>query len=300
MPSWILFILAAEIMWSFTSLFDKIILSKGRIKSPYVFIVFNGAMNVLLIVLLPFFDFGHLSAINIFIALIAGFFLTLGIIFYYKAVQREEISRVLMLWQLIPIFVLVMSFLFIGEVLTKRHLVGFLFLFAAGLIVSYKKINGKFRLSRAFYLMLGSTLLISVYYVVSKHIYEVTGFWSAFMWLRVAAFSGILVLLIPSVRKQFITTMKSMKSGFRGLIGLKMIVDFSAFIFLGYAVLNGPISLISALGTATAPIFIFFITLFTSIYLPHLVKENIDTKSILTKILAIVSIIAGIIFVNLQ
>ena len=110
MQTWILFTLIAELIWSFTSLFDKILLSKGHIKSPYVFIVFNGAMNALLVFLLPFFDFGHLSVMDITIALVAGLFLTIGIIFYYKAVQYEEISRVLMLWQLIPIFVLITSF----------------------------------------------------------------------------------------------------------------------------------------------------------------------------------------------
>lgn len=299
MQTWILFTLIAELMWSFTSLFDKILLSKGHIRSPYVFIVFNGAMNVLLIFLLPFFDFGHLSIKDVAIAIAASTFLTIGVIFYYKAVQHEEISRVLILWQMIPIFVLIASFLFIGEILTKRHFIGFLFLFAAGIIVSYRKANRKFILSKAFYLMILSTLPISLYYILSKHIYEVTDFWSAFMWLRVAAFSGILVMLIPSVRKQFIATIKNMKSGAKGLIGFKMIVDFSAFMFLGYAMLNGPISLISALGSATAPMFIFFITVFTSVYLPHFVKENIDRKSVLIKIVAIALIIAGIIFVNL-
>ena len=300
MQTWILFMLIAELIWSFTSLFDKIILSKGYIKNPYVFVAFNGLMNILLIFLLPFFDFGPLSISNILIAVTAGIFLTLGIVLYYKAVQREEISRVLMLWQLIPIFVLVMSFFFIDEVLTKMHFAGFLFLFAAGLVVSYKKVNGKFKLSKAFYLMLGSTLLISVYYVISKHIYKITDFWSAFMWLRVVAFSGILVLLIPSVRKEFIQTMSDMKIGIKGLIGFKMIVDFSAFIFLGFAILNGPISLVSALGSATAPIFIFFITLFTSIYLPHIVKEDINKKTILIKALVILLIIVGIFFVNID
>ena len=119
------------------------------------------------------------------------------------------------------------------------------------------------------------------------------------MWLRIAAFSGVFVLLIPSIRKQFIATMKNMGSSIKGMLGFKMLIDFSAFIFLGFAILNGPISLISALGSATAPIFIFFITLFTSIYLPQLVKENIDKKSILTKIGAILLIIIGIVFVNL-
>ncbi len=299
MATWIYFVLIAELIWAFTSLFDKIILSKGHIKNPFVFVVFNGLMNILLIFLLPFFDFEPLSTLDLFIALTAGLFLTFGVVFYYKAVQYEEISRVLMLWQLIPIFVLIMSFLFLGEIMTKNNFIGFLFLFVAGLVVSYKNVNGKLKLSKAFYLMLGSTLFLSVFYVMSKHIYGVTSFWSAFMWLRVAAFSGVFVLFIPSIRKQFITTMKNMESGIKGLLGFKMLIDFSAFIFLGFAILKGPVSLISALGSATAPIFIFIITLFTSLYLPHVVKEIIDKKSILTKIAAIILIIAGIIFVNL-
>src|SRR3989338_4159977 len=145
MATWIYFVLIAEMIWAFTSLFDKIILSKGHIKNPFVFVVFNGLMNVFLVFLLPFFDFGYLKPLDIFIAMAAGVFLTIGIVFYYKAVQLEEISRVLMLWQLIPIFVLVISFLFLGEVLTRNDFIGFLFLFIAGMVVSYKEINGVFK-----------------------------------------------------------------------------------------------------------------------------------------------------------
>ena len=76
-------------------------------------------------------------------------------------------------------------------------------------------------------------------------------------------------------------------------------MDFSAFIILGLAMVDGPISLISALGSSTAPVFIFAITLWVSLYFPKLIKENIDKKAILIKILAIALIITGIIFVNL-
>ena len=299
MQTWIYFVLIAELIWAFTSLIDKIMLSKNYIKSPFVFIIFNGLMNILLVFLLPFFSFGSLSNMDIFISLLAGIFLTLGIILYYKAVQCEEISRVLILWQLTPIFVLVMSYLFLSEFLTKNYFIGFIFLFAAGLIVSYKKINGSFKLSKAFYFMIGSTLLISVYYVLSKHIYSITSFWSAFMWLRVAALSSLLLLFFSSIRNQFISTWREMRKGIKSLITFKMIFDFSAFIILGFAILNGPISLISALGSATAPIFIFIITLLTTLYVPHLVKEDVDKKTVLTKIAAIVLIIVGIIFVTL-
>ena len=296
---WVYFVLASELMWAFTSFIDKVMFSRNYIKSPFVFVIFNGLMNILLIFLLPFFSFGKLSAIDILLSLSAAIFLSIGIIFYYKAAQNEEISRVLILWQLTSIFVLAMSFMFLKEPLAKNNIIGFAFLFAAGLIVSYKNVNGSFKLSKSFSLMIASTLLISIYYVISARIYKATGFWSAFMWLRLSAFSSLLLLFLPSIRKQFANTWKNMRKGIRSLIILKMIIDFSAFILLGLAILNGPISLISALGSATAPIFIFLITLFTSIYLPKIVKEEIDKKSILTKLLAISLIIIGIVFVNL-
>ena len=299
MNTWIYFVLLSELMWALTSLIDKIMISKNHIKSPFVFIIFNGLMNVLLLFLLPFFSFGKLGAADIVISLAAGIFLTFGVIFYYKAVQNEEISRVLIMWQFTPIFVLLFSFLFLKEILTANYLIGFFLLLAGGLAVSYKKMNSSFKLSKSFYYMVASTLLISIYYISSARIYEATDFWSAFMWLRLSAFSSVFLLILPSVRNNFAGTWKNMKPGIKSLIALKMFIDFSAFIVLGLAVLNGPIALISALGSAAAPIFIFLITIFTTIYLPHIIKENISGKIILIKILAIALTIAGIVFVNL-
>ena len=299
MNAWIYFVLISELMWAFTSFIDKIMLSKNYIKNPFIFILFNGFMNIQLIFLLPFFSFGKLSPIDAALALSAGVFLTVGIIFYYKAVQCEEISRVLMLWQIIPIFVLVMSFFLLHESLTKKMFIGFAFLFAAGIIVSYKKIYGSFKLSKAFYFMMAATFPISLYYILSVHIFKVTNFWSAFMWLRLSAFSSLFLLFLPSIRKQFINTWKNMGQRVKSLITLKMIIDFSAFIFLGLAMFSGPVSLISALGSAVAPIFIFLITSFSTFYVPHIVREEISKQAVLAKFLAIALIIIGIIFINL-
>ena len=299
MSAWIIFILISELMWAFTSLFDKILLSRGHIKSPFVFIAFNGMMNFLLIFLLPFFRLGTISFSSFVKIMIAGTCLSMGIIFYYKAVQHEEISRVLMLWQLGPVFILIFSFLFLHESFTRYHLLGFFLLLTAGILVSYKKSGRAFHFSKAFYLMVASTLLISAYYIISKFIYMVTNFWNAFIWLRLAGFSALIVLTKPSIRKEFVDTVRNMSPSAKSLISVKMLIDFSAFILLGYAMLTGPVYLINALGSAAAPVFIFLITTLTSIYLPNIVKENIDKRSIITKLSAIILIIAGIFFINL-
>lgn len=299
MANWIYFALIAQFIWSFTSLIDKIVISKGYIKSPFVYIVLNGLMNVLLIFLIPFFSFEPLIFTDFLIVMFTGIMFSAAVIIYYKAVQYDEISRITMMYQFGPIFVLILSFLFLGDALTKNHFIGFLFLLIAGLIVSYKKTNGSFKLTKAFWYMLLASLLGSISLVLAKHIFSVTSFWNAFLWLRLSGFSALVVLAVPSIRSQFINTFKNMKNKIKGLLGFKMVIDFSAFIFSGYALMNAPAPIVSALNNSVLPLFVFIIALLTSIYLPKLVKEDINKKVILIKIAAIMLIIIGIVFINM-
>lgn len=297
MESWIYFVLMAYGIWSVTSMIDKVVISRGYIKSPLVYIVLNGLMNIFLVLLLPFVGFEQLKFLDFLAALAYGIFFSLGITIYYKAVEYDEISRIIMLNQLTPIFALGMSFLLLGDVLTKNHLIGFLLWILAGFIVAYNP-GKKFGLSKAVYFMAASTFLIAAALVASKHIFSVTSFWSGFLWLRLTSFSALMVLLIPSVRSSFAETFKALGNNAKKLLLFKMIIDFSAFILLGYAVTQGPISLIAALSNAVWPIFVFILALITSIYLPKILKEEVSKKAIMTKLAAIILIIIGIYFVN--
>jgi hypothetical protein len=166
-------------------------------------------------------------------------------------------------------------------------------------MVSYKKVKKSIKLGTAFYLVLISMLFSSFYLVSAKYLLSVTSFWSAFLWLRLTNSTALFVLFVPPIKNRFIETFRSMKNSIRGLLAFKMIIDFSAFIFAGYALLKGPASLVVALEVAAAPLFTFASALFITIYFPKIIKEKIDKKSILTKLLALVFIVIGIIFVNL-
>ena len=299
MNNWIYFVLIAQGIWSITSVIDKVVISKGYIKNPAVYIVLNGITNILLIFLLPFVGFEPLKFADFLIALFAGVAFSISVTLYYKAVQYDEISRVVMMYQITPIFILILSFFLIGERLTKNYFIGFLFLLGAGLIISYKKVGNLFRFSKALNYMLISAFFSALALVSGKHIFNVTSFWSAFLWLRLTAISSVGVVIVPSIRNQFIETFKSMKNNIKVLLTSKMIIDFSAFIFSAYAIFNGRVSLVSALSTSVAPVFVFIVALIASVYLPKLVKEGIDRKAILTKVFALVLIAIGIVFVSM-
>ena len=231
MNKWIYFALIAQGIWAICSLIDKFIISKGHIKNPAVFIVLNGFTNLFLIFLLPFVEFTSLNFTDFLIAVFAGATFAISVSFYYKAIQYDEISRVVMLYQITPVFVLFLSFFLIGEILTKNHFLGFLFLISAGLIVSYKKVEKMFRLSKAFYYMLVSAFFAALTIVSGKYIYTVANFWGAFLWLRLTAICSVGVLLIPSIRSQFVETFKKMDVKVKRLLAFKMVIDFSSFIF---------------------------------------------------------------------
>jgi len=299
MANWIYFSLIAQGIWAFTSLIDKIVISKGYIKSPFVYIISNGLMNLGLIFLMPFVGFKPLKFMDFLIALFSGLMLSASVIAYYKAVQYDEISKIKIMFQMEPILVLMLSFIFLGNVLTKNQFIGFIFLICAGIIISYKKEKKLFKLSKAFYPAVLSIFFGALYVISAKHIYSITGFWSAFLWLRLTSLSALFVLIAPSIRKEFAKTIKQINKKVRKLLLFKMIIDFSAFIFAGYALLNGPVSLVVVLESAVAPLFIFILTLLTTIYLPRIIKEEVNKKAILTKLFAIISTILGLIFVNL-
>src|SRR3989338_675827 len=299
MENWVFFVLIAQFIWSFTTMIDKFIISKKHISNPLVYIIINGLKNLAFIFLLLFFKFEPLSFGNFMIALISSTGFAFGIILYYKAVQYEEISRITLLYQSTPLFVFGLSMIFLSETLSAYHLLGFFFLLCAGIIAAYKKFHNKFVLSKAFYLMIASNIFIAVAYISAKHVFNVTGFWSAVLWLRVTGFVALTVLLIPSVRKDFVQTFKEMKNKIRGLIGFKMLIDSIAFVASDFAILLGPVSLVSALSNASLPLFVFGLAILFTLYFPNIIKEDIHKKSVLIKMLALAFVIAGIIFISI-
>ena len=298
MANWIYFVLIAHTIWTFTSFLDKIVISKGHIKNPLVYITLNGAMNIFVILLLPFVKFEMLKFWDILIVLFSGSTLTISVILYYKAINHDEVTRIRMMGQLAPIFVLITSFVFLGEVLTKRHLAGFFLLLFAGILVSYRNEKKSFRISKAFYFMLAASFLDGFGIVAAKHIFSITNFWNAFIWLRLSGFTALAVLLLPSIRNQFSETFGKMKTSLRSLLGFKMIVDFSAFVFSGYALMSGPASLTTVLSSSVSPLFMLILVLITSKFMPQILKEDFGKKSILIKLSAIVLIMIGIVFVS--
>lgn len=298
MLNWIYFILTAQFIWSVTSVIDKIVISKGYIKNPLVYIAVTSLTDVLLVVLLPFTGFAPLDFADFLTALLFGIFFGASVVVYYKAVQYEEISKIIIFAQLGPVLVFAGSYFFLGEHLSGNNLIGFLLFIIAGCILSYNGEEKSFKFGRAFFLMMVSMILSSFAILFEKHVFNITGFWSAFLWLRLASFASLSVLFLPSVRKEFFQNFKTIGYKAKKLIGFKMVIDFTALMLAGYAISKAPVSMVTALGNSVMPLFVFLIAVLISIYRPNILKEDISKKAVIAKMLAIFFVLAGIWIMN--
>jgi len=116
--SWIFFSILTALFWASGNIIDKFVFTRWVVK-PFVPIMVGGIISLLasLIIYLTQ-GFVELSNINIFLGILAGVFNVLSLLFYYKAVKIEEISRVIPLYYLMNFFILFLAYIFLGEVLT--------------------------------------------------------------------------------------------------------------------------------------------------------------------------------------
>ena len=111
-----------------------------------------------------------------------------------------------------------------------------------------------------------------------------------FMFGRFAiALSG---LAIPSVRRKFISEAEKLGRNFALTLASGSIMWSLGIVFFFYAASIGPITLVSTTGLIS-PLFTLFFAILITKYLPKVLVEEIDGKTVALKLVAIVLIVLG-------
>src|SRR3989344_1858810 len=138
---WVIFSLLSRSLYAADNIVDKVLIGK-HLKDPVVLTLLYGIFPLFLsigIILLNGLKLIGLepTALVIF----AGAIQVPAIFAFYQAVAREEISRVIPLFQFTPLFALILSFLFLGEVLTTTYYFAFVLILLAGFLIYLQKIE---------------------------------------------------------------------------------------------------------------------------------------------------------------
>jgi transporter family protein len=293
---WMFFALLAAFSWACEALFDKVLREKYLKNSLALTASFGILYALFTAVLFLFIGVPVLPLKYMLAALVGGALITPCMVLYLKALSLEEASRVVPLWNFSPLFTLILSVIFLKEILNAASYAGFALILAGGFLISARSIKGIFRLSRAFQLMAITGFLWAISAILLKFAYGSGAFLHTFL-LVCSGFSiGMLsFFILPSVRKDFSSSFSS--KPFLIFLFLACLTAILGDFLNGNAYLTGPVALITVF-TAFEGLFVLAIATFLSIKFPMFIKEAIDRKTIAAKIAAIAVMALGLFLIS--
>lgn len=302
--NWFLIALLPPIFWSITNHIDKYLLSKyfkgGAIGSV---IIFSAAISLLLLPIIVIIHPAVLQTFNLSYLLIAlnGTFYLLATLPYFYALEKDDASLTVPLFQMIPVFSFVLGYIFLKETLNTTQIIGGLVILVSSIFISLnisdiKKMRMKWDV---FGLMVLSSLLYALNFLFFKRFAIETNFWITSFWEYIGfAFFGIFLLaFVKNYRRGFFNVLRTNKLQVLGINGLNEIINIIAKISFNVASILTPVTLVWIIN-GLQPLFVFVFGILLTVLLPKISKEDISKKTLIQRIIAIAVITIGAYLVN--
>ncbi len=184
-------------------LFDKFLISKRKIQ-PLSYAFYTVVTGALLLAIWPW-VYNPLPGKFIFFNLLSGAFFGLVMYVYYKVLSHGEVSRVVpLIFGLVPVFDVLLSFATGRSALTTTELGAMALLIPGALLIGYH--SGK-DYQKILGLALLSAFLYSAYNFLWQYGAQVGSSLNNLMWNRLGA-AGVLIILlvIPKFRRAALVT----------------------------------------------------------------------------------------------
>jgi transporter family protein len=293
--SWAFFALLSGLLSAGVNILDKYVLDKFA-RNPIVPILLLAVMNLPVCgIILALRGIPPLSFQNILLILAAGVAIFYMAYFYFKAAALEEISRIVPLLFLSPLFTAILAFFLLDESFTYLKYLGIAAVILGALLVS-SRFPLKLRINRPLGLMLLSAFSISTHYVLAKYLLSHADYWSVFALTRLV----MSLVAVPLFFRHFSDLRSTLKShGWHvlGVMALDQYIALGAILLLFVAASGGPISLVMALA-AIQPFFVLLFTILLSLFWPHLMQEEIGRSTVLQKLAAIALMFIGVLLIT--
>jgi drug/metabolite transporter (DMT)-like permease len=288
--------MASVIFFGFTTIVDKLMLEE-RLSSFSYFAAFVPPALVFCVCVLLFVPTG-VSSFPCTIAFVAGLISAGGYFFYALSIRREEASRIAALTSLAPAFVAVLALFLVGEIFSVQSYTGVVLMILGSALISYKRNYAKKMIPVSLALILLAT---NLFYGVEQTISKISLDQLSFpTFLMMFMFGRILIvfpgLAVRSVRRKFVSEVRGLGRNFGLALILGSVTWTLGVILFFYGASLGPITLVSAASLIT-PLFTLFFAILVTKYLPRVLQEEIDRKTVALKFLAIILIILGTYFI---
>lgn len=291
---WLLIAILAYIFYALVFIIDKYVVSRP-LPHPIVYTFYVGVLSLGVWVLAPL-SFGFLPPTDMLLAVLAGGAQVLGWICFFTALNKGEVSKISpFVGAFIGIFTFVFSYFLIGERLTQNQLLALIFLLLGSLIIAFKprvEFYKNFK-KNVFIIAFFASLFFSIFWVITKFIYNQNSFIPSTIWIRSgAAFVSLLLLVPKRYRELIFSKFKATKKETSGIIVLGRIFSVFAAFGIYVAVYLGSVTIVNAL-QGLQYVFILIIALFLYKRIP-LLKKEVEKKVVIQKLIAIIFIGLGL------
>ncbi len=275
---------------------DKLFVEK-LLPNPKVLAFLSGIGGVFFLLFVPWF-LKPASSLVIFVSLVSGSLNIFALIYFYRAVDRDEISRVVpTIGSITPIAAFVFSYLILGERLYAQTFYAFVLLVLGGILIAFHSFKSRlqFKNYSLLFLEIWVGLLFALSAVLLKFAFQGTDDISAFLWSRIGSFGfAALLLLDPRVRSQ-VSFSGGKKSGTRNKVFyvLSRIFAGLAPLVIVAAISLGSVTLVNALQGIQYPL-LFILAIIFSRRWPRIFQEEISRETIVQKSLATLCILLGL------
>ncbi len=298
--TWIFLVIGFHFLWALGNTGDKYILEK-RIDKPLVYAWLIEALGLLGLLILPFVNFSFPDLYIILIIAFGALIWFVGDIAYLRALELEEVSRVNILWGLVPLFGLLLSWLFIGEVLSTRQFLAFFVLLFGTIIASIHVHQERIHFSKGFWYMVVACLSYAGYAVVTRSVTLSTDQWIVYVLNLVFIFLWSLTLF---TKRSYRKDVKEFFRKNRDLSIFKILIVISLFNTIAYglnvfALSKAPAALVVSFSGLQAA-FVFGLALLISKYKPSIFVEKFDAKNAFLKLIALIFVVLGIYILSIK
>jgi drug/metabolite transporter (DMT)-like permease len=296
--NWFFISLISPALWAICNHLDKYLLGhffKGA--SAGAPLIFTGFSAITLTTIIAIFHPAvfHITVGLAVLAVIGGASYIFGLIPYMYALQKDEASRVVPLFQLVPVFTYFLALIFLQEVLTFKQITAVLLIIGGAFLLSAELGIGSFKIKRSVLLLVAlSSLLLSLNGLVFKAVATESNFWTASYWSYVGViFAGAVLLCgVRTYRNALLKIIRQRQLTVLGLTAFNESISIIARLTYWFAATLAPVALVQVVSSAQS-LFVFIYGLALTIFIPKFGSESVIKAHLVQKLVSIAIILMG-------
>ncbi len=297
MTWWLPLALTGPILWAVSTHIDKYLVDRYFANSDTaVLMVFTALLSATLLIPIGIFAHGifDVALRDVGVLAASGAMFMAAMLFYLRAIQGDEASVVATLFQANTLFTFLFAYLFLGEKLETRQLIGGALIVSGAFMISFEAHSAKGWRIRLVVLMLACTAVLAGSTIVFKVFAVRDDFWRTTFWMWVGeALFGVMILAIPHYRKQFVALLKKNVGAVLGVNGANELINLGGTLGTRLALTMAPAALVSVI-SSTTPLFVFVFGTALSFFAPRLSREDLSRHALIQKAIASIIMAVGV------